>query len=196
MKIDAFNFKDKIRKCTQVVDERSNQIPDVFISYLIAAEDHRSLVHYGVDHIGILRALIRGILNGETQGASTIEQQFVRVVTDDYSYSILRKLKEQILAVLLTKKRSKVEIAKAYLAIAYYGHNCDGTKGIESILGQNLQAASEKQIMFIVARLKYPKPSTDVLRWEGKLNRRVAYIKNRHKNVNNKTGQRILRTTA
>jgi len=185
-----------MRECIQIVDERSNEIPDVFISYLIAAEDHRSQFHYGIDHIGILRALIRRILNGETQGASTIEQQFVRVVTDDYSYSILRKLKEQMLAVLLTKKRNKVEIAKAYLAIAYYGHNCDGTKGIESIVGHNLHKASEKQIIVIVARLKYPKPTTEVFRWKGKVNRRVVYIKNRHKNATNKVRQRMLRTAA
>ncbi|UTW03921.1 transglycosylase domain-containing protein [Amphritea atlantica] len=196
LKVGVFNFKEKMRKCIQVVDERNNEIPDVFISYLIAAEDHRSQFHYGIDHIGILRALIRGILIGETQGASTIEQQFVRVVTGDYSYSILRKLKEQILAVLLTKKRSKAEVAKAYLAIAYYGHNCDGAKGIESILRHSLKKASEKQIIVIVSRLKYPKPSTEVSRWKGKVDRRVAYIKNRHKNATNKARQRMLRTAA
>ncbi len=193
---NAFNFKEKLHRCIQVIDARSMEIPDSFTSYLIAAEDHRSPFHYGVDHIGIFRALFCRILNGETQGASTIEQQFVRVVTGDYSHSILRKLKEQMLAILLTKKRSKEDIAKAYLAIAYYGHNCAGTKGVESILGNSIQQASEKQIILIVARLKYPKPSTNVVRWEGKIHHRALYIKARHQRATNKSRHRMLRTTA
>jgi monofunctional glycosyltransferase len=194
--LNAFNFKEKLYRCIQVVDSRSMEIPDSFTPYLIAAEDHRSPFHYGVDHLGIVRALWCKIFNGETQGASTIEQQFVRVVTGDYSYSILRKLNEQMLAILLTKKRSKGEIARAYLAIAYYGHNCTGTKGVESILGNSLQQATEKQIILIVARLKYPKPSTNVIRWEDKIHHRALYIKSRHQRTTNKSRQRMLRTAA
>lgn len=193
---NIFSYKEKLERCVRVVDARSTEIPDLFTPYLIAAEDHRSLFHYGVDHIGIFRALFRRILNGKTQGASTIEQQFVRVVTGDYSYSLRRKFKEQVLAILLTKKRSKEKISKAYLAIAYYGHNCDGTKGIENILGSNLQEVSEKQIISIVARLKYPKPLTNIVRWEGKIRRRAVYIKTRHLRATNKSGHRILRTAS
>lgn len=193
---NAFNFKEKLHKCIQVIDTRRMDIPDSFTPYLIAAEDHRSPFHYGVVHIGMLRALFCRIFNGKNQGASTIEQQFVRVVTGDYSHSIIRKLKEQMLAILLTKTRSKKDIAKAYLAIAYYGHNCVGTKGIESILGNSLQQASEKQIILIVARLKYPKPSNKVVRWERKIHHRALYIKARHQRATNKSRHRILRTAA
>lgn len=193
---NIFHLKDNLDRCTQVVDEKHAEIPDLYISYLVAAEDHRSTFHFGIDQIGILRALFKRFSSSETQGASTIEQQFARVVTGDYSYSFKRKFKEQLLAVLLAKKRNKSDIAKAYLAIAYYGHNCVGFQGISNLVGGDLILVSEAQIISIVARLKYPKPSVNVAKWEGKLNQRVSYIKNRHQQVTNNSRQRMLRTAA
>ena len=196
MTFNFFHLRDKLDKCVQVVDEKRSEIPDIYTSYLVAAEDHRSNIHYGIDQIGILRAIYKNFLSSEIQGASTIEQQFSRVVTGDYSYSLQRKIKEQLLAVLLAKKRNKTDIAKAYLAIAYYGHNCKGVKGITNIVGSDLRLASENQIISIVARLKYPKPSTNVEKWEERFNQRISYIKNRHQQAANRSRQRMLRTAA
>ena len=142
-----FCFREKLLECIRVVDSKASEIPDFYIDYLISAEDHRSPHHFGIDHIGMLRAVYKKISNNQTQGASTIEQQFVRVVTGDYSQSLVRKLKEQFLAVLLCKKRHKKDIARAYLAIAYYGYNCQGIDGITKLVGPNLECATEKQII-------------------------------------------------
>ncbi|GAB6071025.1 hypothetical protein JCM30760_21220 [Thiomicrorhabdus hydrogeniphila] len=178
---NAFHVRDKLNKCIQEVDQRRSEVPDKFISYLIVAEDHRSLYHYGIDPVGMLRALYARVFSNEIQGASTIEQQFVRVVTAEYAYSLIRKFKEQVLAVLLVNRRSKADIAKAYLAIAYYGTLCEGSKGILSQVGCDLQLISENQIISMVARLKYPKPLKNIESWEKKYLSRVIYIKDRHK---------------
>lgn len=193
---NAFQLKNKLDKCIQMVDQKSGEIPGFYTEYLVAAEDHRSRFHCGIDQIGILRAIYKRLFDAEIQGASTIEQQFVRVVTGEYSHSVQRKLKEQILAVLLAKKKSKIEIAKAYLAIAYYGHNCEGTMGISQLVGSDLRLASEAQVISIMARLKYPKPSTNVAVWEGKITQRISYIKSRHQKSANKSRQRTLRAAA
>lgn len=191
---NIFQLKYELNKCIHLVDEKCSEVPGFYISYLVAAEDHRSEFHCGIDQIGILRAIFKRFFSSQIQGASTIEQQFARVVTGDYSYSFKRKLKEQILAVLLVKRRNKIDIAKAYLAIAYYGHNCEGAEGISNLIGGDLRLASENQIISIMARLKYPEPSANVTKWDARLNQRVSYIKNRHQQAANKSRQRILRT--
>jgi monofunctional glycosyltransferase len=193
---NLFQIKDKLNKCIQVVDQEHTKIPEYYTYYLVTAEDHRSYFHYGIDQVAIIRALYKRLFNSEIQGASTIEQQFVRVVTGDYSYTLQRKLKEQLLAVLLSNKRKKIDIAKAYLAIAYYGHNCEGISGISNLVGNDLQIASESQVISVMARLKYPRPSANVATWEEKFNNRVSYIKIKHQLAANKSRQRMLRTAA
>lgn len=89
-----FQLKNKLEKCAEVVDQKSGEIPEFYTEYLVAAEDHRSRFHCGIDQVGILRAIYKRLFDAEIQGASTIEQQFVRVVTGDYSHSLQRKLKE------------------------------------------------------------------------------------------------------
>ena len=176
-------MRNKLKKCIQVVDIKCSEIPDLFTIYLIAAEDHRSQYHFGIDHIGIVRAFFIWLKKNEVQGASTIEQQFVRVVTGDYRNSLTRKFKEQLLAIALAKRRNKGNIAKAYLAIAYYGYKCEGTKGIINLIDKELKFASETQIISLVARLKYPKPSKDLVKWENKHCARINYIQWRHQKI-------------
>lgn len=196
LKFNLFQFRGKLDICIRLVDQKCSEIPDSYISYLVAAEDHRSSFHYGVDQIGVLRALYKKFFSSEIQGASTIEQQFTRVAIGDYSYTLQRKIKEQLLAVLLTKNRNKTDIAKAYLAIAYYGHDSEGITGITNLVGSELTLASENQIISIVARLKYPKPTSNIGKWKELINKRKSYIKSRHEKDANKLRQRVLRTAA
>lgn len=193
---NIFQIKHKLNKCIDLVDERYSEIPDFYIPYLVAAEDHRSELHYGVDQVGMLRAIFKRFFSCQIQGASTIEQQFVRVVTDDYSYSLQRKLREQILAVMLLKRRKKTDIARSYLAIAYYGHECEGTEGIFNLAGNNLRLVSEEQIISIMARLKYPEPSINIDGWETKLSYRVLYIRKKHQLSAKKTKEPIVSAIA
>jgi monofunctional glycosyltransferase len=183
---NLFGMSHKLKKCLYTVDSRHTEIPDYFISYLVAAEDHRSTHHFGIDPVGMLRAFYVGFTINKVQGASTIEQQFVRVVTSDYSHSLLRKFREQLLAIALTSQRSKNDIAKAYLAIAYYGYNREGTDGIAKIIGKKLQLISEDQVISIISRLKYPKPLHFSREWNDKSYWRGRYIKRRHEQAANK----------
>src|SRR5262245_21594087 len=51
---------------------------------LVSGEDHRHVLHPGVDPIAICRATWRCIYRGKREGASTIEQQVVRVISGRY----------------------------------------------------------------------------------------------------------------
>ena len=181
---------DKLIKCAKTVDFKKHEIPSSFTSYLISAEDHRSDYHFGIDQIGMVRAFYVWLTRNEAQGASTIEQQFVRAVTGDYERSLLRKLREQLLAIGLSSQKGKQEIATAYLAIAYYGYNIKGTCGVSRLLGERFSIATEDTIISIVARLKYPEPLTKLDGWKSKHQFRLVYIRNRYLKIFSKLNKR------
>ncbi len=90
----------------------------------MAAEDVRFRHHFGIDPIGILRALVADIrLRGIAEGGSTIDQQIIRArfLTPERTWQ--RKIVEMLLAVLLDARMSKDEILEIYLNDVYLGHN-------------------------------------------------------------------------
>lgn len=92
---------------------------------LVASEDSRFYWHFGVDPLGILRALLINFRGGEIrQGASTLTQQVARSLFPEYvgrEDSAARKLREAIVALKLETFYSKDEILKTYLNRIYLG---------------------------------------------------------------------------
>ena len=175
-KLQLESIENDLRSCIRVVDQFEETVPAIFIEALVNAEDHRNAIHIGVDPIAIFRAIVVRMRKGEIQGASTIEQQFVRVVTKRYEWTIGRKVREQLLAVLLSRRRPKRSIASAYLSIAYYGTNIEGIEGLQECFGQNLKEVVYLDALEFVAQLKYPRPVNNLQRWRYKVNRRVTYL--------------------
>lgn len=129
------------------------------IAFLVLGEDHRYYKHIGFDIIGICRAVYRDIFYGKREGASTIEQQLVRVLTEDYRYSFRRKIKEIYLATKLKRLADKFTLAAAYLDLANYGTDLSGLNSVLNRFGVSLQQDIDDEICAeVVARLKYPEP--------------------------------------
>jgi penicillin-binding protein 1A len=107
------------------------QIPQIVKEAVISIEDKRFETNGGVDVRGIGRAFVQDILHkGSIQGASTIEQQFIKNALQAQSHrTILEKLREAALAFQLSHKWSKEKILTAYLNTIYFGN---GAYGIES----------------------------------------------------------------
>jgi membrane carboxypeptidase/penicillin-binding protein len=128
---------------------------------LISGEDHRFLYHFGFDIIAIFRALKNKIFYNKNEGASTIEQQLVRVLTNDFNKTIKRKIKEIFLATTLCELIPREDIPKIYLHVAYYGA---GMNGIEQVFKklkiENPNTISKEKCAEIIARIKYPEPKT------------------------------------
>ncbi|WP_395243841.1 transglycosylase domain-containing protein [Agromyces sp. MMS24-K17] len=119
----------------------------------VAGEDPRFYEHNGVDLQGTTRAVLNEfVIGGDTQGGSSITQQYVKNVLinngvreattqeeKDAAYEaatessgnagITRKLKEMKYAIALEKKYSKDDILRGYLNIASFGGR---VYGIES----------------------------------------------------------------
>lgn len=129
------------------------------IDMLIVAEDHRNRYHIGVDVIAIARALYRRIKLSANEGASTIEQQLVRVVTGDYRHTVSRKIKEILLAIYIRRRFNRRVLAMTYLEMAYYGTLYQSLDSILSKYGlTKTDAIDIRTCAEIVARLKYPEP--------------------------------------
>ncbi len=99
----------------------------------IAAEDKNFFSHPGFDPMGILRAFTQNITSGETvSGASTITQQLARMVLmtpeERSEISYIRKVREALLAVEITRRYSKEEILELFLNENSYGNLAYGVE--------------------------------------------------------------------
>jgi len=108
-----------------------SEIPQIVKEAVISIEDKRFETNSGIDIRGIARAFTQDILHkGTIQGASTIEQQFIKNALQAQSHrTIFEKLREAALAYQLSHKWSKEKIITAYLNTIYFGN---GAYGIEA----------------------------------------------------------------
>lgn len=106
-----------------------NHIPEYVSQAFIAVEDERYYYHFGVDPIGMVRALIADIQAKEfVQGGSTITMQAARNIYLSHDKTIIRKVKEIMIAVNLEWYYSKEEILELYVNHIYFGQ---GNYGVE-----------------------------------------------------------------
>lgn len=104
-----------------------DDIPPIVLNAIIATEDSRFYDHFGVDPIGIIRAMYIGLRNRSfSQGGSTITQQVAKNFFLTSEKSISRKIKEIILAIRMEKELSKEEILALYLNMINFGSRAYG----------------------------------------------------------------------
>lgn len=119
------------------------ELPPHVAQAILATEDRRFYYHFGLDPIGIIRAMGVNIAHGGVrQGASTITQQLAKNLFLSRERTFKRKVQEAMLAVWLETKLSKDEILSAYLNRVYLGA---GAYGIDA-----------------AARVYYNKPATEL----------------------------------
>jgi penicillin-binding protein 1A len=108
---------------------RVPDLPDYVPNALIAIEDRRFRQHYGIDPIGLARAMARNVMAGRmVEGGSTLTQQLAKNLFLTPERTASRKIQEAVLAIWLERKFSKDEILQLYLNRVYYG---SGAIGIE-----------------------------------------------------------------
>lgn len=103
------------------------QMPPKLIEAVIATEDARFFEHYGIDPVGITRAMFIALTSGAaSQGGSTITQQVAKNFFLSPERTVTRKLKEMILALQIERILSKEEILELYLNKIYLGSRAYG----------------------------------------------------------------------
>ncbi|MBO9630606.1 MAG: penicillin-binding protein, partial [Shinella sp.] len=89
---------------------------------VIAIEDRRFYSHFGIDPLGLARAMLTNVTTGRmVQGGSTLTQQLAKNLFLTNERSIERKIKEAFLSLWLEANLSKKEILSLYLDRAYMG---------------------------------------------------------------------------
>lgn len=179
-------------RCLALVAQHGASVPGVLVEALVIAEDHRSQFHPGIDVIAIIRALWVRAVSGKIQGASTIEQQYVRVVSSRYERTMARKLREQLLALMLARRADKGAVASAYLAIAFYGTGSIGIDALRARFDEDLSKVSLCEALAVVVQLRCPRPLRPSEAWQSKISARLDHLFNRAQCTVNKT----LRATA
>ena len=106
------------------------ELPPYTTKAFIAIEDRRFYSHYGIDPIGLGRALVANAMRrGVAQGGSTLTQQLAKILFLTQQRTMGRKLQEVVLALWLEHKFSKNQILDMYLNRVYFGA---GAYGIEA----------------------------------------------------------------
>ncbi|MFN2099725.1 transglycosylase domain-containing protein [Altererythrobacter sp. MF3-039] len=107
-----------------------NEIPQVMKDAMISVEDRRFYSHFGVDPIGLSRAVVVWVTGDRRLGAtSTITQQLARNLFLNSNRTIDRKAREALLAMAMEMKFSKEQILELYLNKVYFG---GGAYGVDS----------------------------------------------------------------
>ncbi|MFF3074166.1 transglycosylase domain-containing protein [Kitasatospora sp. NPDC057904] len=95
---------------------------------VIAAENQDFRNDSGIDPKGMLRAVYNMAKGGETQGASTITQQYVKNAYLSQEQTLSRKLKEFFITLKLNQQIGKDEILTGYLNTSWFGRGANGAQ--------------------------------------------------------------------
>lgn len=106
-----------------------SQIPKAMRNAVISQENKTFYTDSGIDPKGIARAVFNMARGGETQGGSTITQQYVKnAMLNDQSQTISRKVKEIFVSIKVGAEEPKDTILEGYLNSAYYGRGSYGVQ--------------------------------------------------------------------
>ena len=134
-----------------------DQVPKIVIDAVLAAEDREFFDHAGVDPVGIARATWADVRGKALQGGSTITQQYVKNVYLTRERTILRKLKEAVLAVKLERRYEKKEILERYLNTIYLGRGAYGVQAASrSYFGKDVGQLGLREAAYLAGLIRSP----------------------------------------
>lgn len=130
-----------------------NDIPNVVRLATVAAEDRSFYRNFGVDPFSIIRALRANFQAGHIeQGASTITQQLARIAFLSREKTVIRKIREAILAFKIERTFTKDQILDTYLNTVPYGSNAYGIeRAAESFFGKHSKDLTLDEATFLAA---------------------------------------------
>lgn len=105
-----------------------DQMPTELQDAVIASENASFWDDSGVDPMGIARAGFNMVTGGDTQGGSTITQQFVKNNYLSQDQTLKRKVTELFISIKAGATMDKQEILKQYLNTAYFGRGAFGVQ--------------------------------------------------------------------
>lgn len=157
---------------------RLEEIPQPLIDAFLATEDQRFYDHFGIDPIGVARALFLLVSSGEIQGGgSTITQQLARNVFLTLDQTFTRKVKEAFISLRLEAALSKDEILELYLNKITFGNRAYGVGAAAQVYyGKNIDELTLGQMAMIAGLPKAPSTMNPISNPERARERRAVVL--------------------
>ncbi len=152
---------------------RAGELSPFLVNAVVATEDRRFWDHWGIDPIGLARAMTTNLRAGSVvQGGSTLTQQTAKVVFLDNERSLERKLKELPMAVAMELKYSKEQILSIYLNRVYLGAGAYGFEAAaQRYFGKSARVVNPAEAAMLAGLLKAPSryaPTSDLSQAQGR----------------------------
>ncbi|AXI78607.1 transglycosylase domain-containing protein [Peterkaempfera bronchialis] len=152
----------------------------------ISAENASFKTDHGIDPKGIARAVLNMAQGGETQGGSTITQQYVKNAFLSQDQTLSRKVKELFVTLRVDKEKSKEEILEGYLNTSWFGRGSYGVqaaaKAYYNMNAKDLDACHAAMLAGLLKGAGYYDPSLNaanharaVARWGDILDNMVRF---------------------
>ncbi|GIU17646.1 penicillin-binding protein 1B [Shewanella colwelliana] len=140
----------------------TEKMPQAIVDALILVEDRSFYQHHGVNPFAIVRAAMVNISAGRTvQGGSTLTQQLAKNFFLSSERSLIRKVREALMAIIIDFRYDKDEILEAYLNEVYMGQ--DKSRAVHGMglasqfyFGRPIAELTLPQQAFLVAAIKGP----------------------------------------
>ncbi len=163
---------------------KPEEIPFALKAAVISAEDKDFYKHGGVSIPGILRALVRDVMERRfAQGGSTITQQLSKMLFLSPQKSLKRKIEEALLAFNLEKALSKEEILALYINLVNYGHgNYGAVMASEFYFGKPPSKLSLDEAALLAGLIRTPGRDSPLKAPERALARRNEILRRMAKN--------------
>lgn len=154
-------------------------IPDHVKKAFVSIEDTRFYSHPGIDIIGIIRALYYDIrAGGIVQGGSTITQQLAKMLFLKPEKSIMRKVREAILAIRIERRYTKDEILGLYLNQTYFGTRAFGIQAAsETYFGKSAKDLTVAEAALLASLPKAPSQYSPFRNPEKSRSRRTVVLR-------------------
>jgi penicillin-binding protein 1A len=135
-----------------------SELPPYLPKALIAIEDRRFYSHFGIDPVGLARAVVVNLLHsGVSQGGSTLTQQLAKnlFLTPDRTFG--RKIQEVLLALWLEHTYTKNQIIELYLNRVYMGAGAYGVDAAaHRYFGKSARDVNLMEAAMLAGLLKAP----------------------------------------
>jgi penicillin-binding protein 1A len=133
-------------------------MPRHILDAVLAIEDRRFFDHYGLDPMGLLRAMLANLRAGRyAQGGSTLTQQLAKNLFLTSERSLRRKIEELMLALWLEARLSKQDILELYLNRVYFGSGAYGVEAAaQRYFGKSARSLTLGEAALIAGLLKAP----------------------------------------
>jgi len=153
------------------------ELPKFLPEAFLAIEDRRFYGHFGIDVVGVARAIFTNVTRGGVaQGGSTLTQQLAKNLFLTQERTFERKIQELLLAFWLEHKFSKAQILELYVNRVYFGAGAYGVEAAsQRYFGKSARAVTLAEAALLAGLVRSPSRLAPTRNPEG-ARRRAAVV--------------------